>query len=70
MKRGGLVLLLALLAGLAAFYGLRWQRDRAERHHSGIALDSMPELTWLRSDLGLSEVQFMKVRELHLAYRP
>ncbi len=70
MKRGGFVLIIALLAGLVAFYGLRWQRERGHNYRSGIALDSMPELTWLEDDLGLSEAQVIQVRDLHQAYRP
>lgn len=30
----------------------------------------MPELTWVRSELGLTEEQFAKVSTLHAAYRP
>ena len=70
MKRGGLVLFAALVAGIGTFCGLRWQRGMAQGQHSGIALDSMPELAWLQRELGLSEAQLITVRALHLAYRP
>ena len=33
-------------------------------------LDSIPELAWLRVDLKLSDAQFAKASELHVAYRP
>jgi DNA-binding transcriptional regulator/RsmH inhibitor MraZ len=33
-------------------------------------LDSMPELSWVRSELKLSDDQFARVSELHAAYRP
>ncbi len=68
MKKGVLILLLALLAGLAAFCAMRWHQSAG--HHSGIVLDAMPELEWLRSELKLSDEQFSKVRALHIAYRP
>ena len=70
MKRGALVLAVALLAGLGAFYGLRWQRNHEHTKHTGVALDALPELTWLQSDLGLTDTQFAKVKELHRSYRP
>ena len=67
MKRGLLILFLALAAGLAAFFGMRSHKMGA---HHDVLLDSMPELAWIKTDLKLSEEQFAKVRELHAAYRP
>lgn len=69
MKKGALILLLALLAGLVAFCLMRWHRADSA-HAPGIVLDAMPELEWLRSELGLTDEQFSKVRALHVAYRP
>jgi hypothetical protein len=70
MKKGMLLLVVALVAGMAAFCFMRWQKGGAHSHHTGVALDSMPELAWLRTELQLSEAQFAKVKELHAAYRP
>ena len=70
MKKGVLVLIAAILAGAVAFCVMRWQK--VGHHHTGrgIALDTMPELVWLKRDLELTEEQFVKVRELHMGYRP
>ncbi len=70
MKKGSAILLFALLAGLLAFCTMRWRKAAENSHGEGIALDAMPELTWLRNELELTEAQFVKVRELHAAYRP
>jgi hypothetical protein len=67
MKRGFLMLALALAAGILAF-GLMRTCKMAERQ--GVHLDAMPELAWVRTELKLTDVQFAKVSELHAAYRP
>jgi hypothetical protein len=67
MKRGLLILILALAAGAAAFVVARSHRQSA---HSEILLDSMPELAWLRTELKLTEAQFRQASGLHTAYRP
>ena len=67
MKRGLLILILALAAGLAAFFGMRSHKMGASHD---VLLDSMPELAWIKSELNLSDEQFRKVREIHAAYRP
>lgn len=67
MKKGFLVLVLAIVAGVAAFGLMRSHKIEASR---GALLDSMPELAWIRSDLQLTDSQFAKVTELHMAYRP
>jgi hypothetical protein len=67
MKRVVLVLLVAVIAGLAAFF---WMRSYQRPERNGVMLDSMPELAWLRTDLKLSEQQFAEVSRLHAAYRP
>ncbi len=67
MKRPLLILLFFLLAGVAAFCVMRSQKS-AERQ--GVLLDNMPELSWVRSELKLTDEQFAKVAELHAAYRP
>ena len=71
MKKGLAVLIIALLAGLAAFCAMRWHRSGAAHSHGGgIVVDALPELEWLRKELELSDAQFEKVKELHAAYRP
>ncbi len=67
MKRGLLFLLVALAAGITAFCIARSHRQSA---HSGVLLDSMPELAWLRTELKLTDDQAAKAGELHVAYRP
>jgi hypothetical protein len=67
MKKGLLILILALVAGIAAFVVARSHRQSA---HNEILLDSMPELAWLRTELKLTEAQFRQASELHTAYRP
>lgn len=69
MKRGLLILLAALLAGLAGFAVIRWQSTPpvlTATHGSSL----LPELEWLRREFDLTEEQFAKTSELHLAYRP
>jgi len=67
MKKGLFILILALAAGAAAFVVARSHRQAA---HNEILLDSMPELTWLRTELKLTVAQFRQASELHNAYRP
>jgi len=67
MKRGLILLALALVAGVAAFYFTR-SHQMAERR--ALRLDAMPELAWVRTDLRLTDEQFAKISELHVAYRP
>jgi len=67
MKKGLLILVLALAAGVLAFWITR-SHQQAERQ--AVLLDSMPELAWLRVELKLSDEQFAKASELHVAYRP
>lgn len=67
MKKGLLILLVALVAGFAAFVISRSHRQGVD---SPVLLDSMPELAWLRGELGLSDRQFAEAGALHAAYRP
>ena len=67
MKKGLLIIVLALAAGLSAFWLTR-SHQQAERKE--VLLDSMPELLWLRGELRLSDEQFAKASALHTAYRP
>ena len=67
MNKGLLILALTLVAGVLAFWSMRTCK-MAERNE--VLLDSMSELTWVRSELKLTDAQFAKVSELHAAYRP
>ena len=67
MKRILILLAVALVAGVAAFCFTR-SHKMAERQE--LRLDAMPELTWIRTDLKLTDEQCAKVSALHVAYRP
>jgi hypothetical protein len=72
MKQGLLVLIVSLLVGLTGFIVSRQQcecawNERISRHESK---SQLPGLEWLRHEFDLSDEQFAKVSELHLAYRP
>jgi hypothetical protein len=67
MKKALIVVVIAIAAGLAAFCVMR---SYQQKERNGVMLDSMPELTWLRADLKLSDAQFAEVSRLHAAYRP
>jgi hypothetical protein len=67
MKKGLLILVLALAAGVLAFWITR-THQQVERQ--AVLLDSLPELAWLRVELKLSDEQFAKASALHVAYRP
>ena len=69
MKRGLWILVAALVAGIAGFAVIRWQSASpvmTETHGNSL----LPELEWLRREFNLTETQFAKASELHLAYRP
>ncbi len=67
MKKGALILLIAILSGACAFMLVRTSISHAK---SGSLLDTMPELSWVKSEFELSDDQFEKVQQLHEAYRP
>jgi hypothetical protein len=67
MKKGLLILAIATIAGVMAFCLMRSHKAAAV---GGPLLDSMPELAWVRTELKLTDEQFAKVSQLHLAYRP
>lgn len=67
MKKGLIILLLAVTTGILAFFLSRGKQQTA---HQPLLLDAMPELTWLKTDLALSEEQFSQVQQLHRKYRP
>jgi hypothetical protein len=67
MKKGLLILGVALLAGILAFF---LSRKHPSSSADPLLLDSLPELAWFRTDLGLTDQQFSKVEQLHRDYRP
>ncbi len=67
MIKVSMTVALALVAGVLAFFLMRSHKISARE---GVLLDSMPELTWMKNDLKLTDTQLAKVSELHLAYRP
>ena len=67
MKKGLLILVLAIAASILAFF---LTHSKSVTNTDPVFLDSMPELVWLRTDLKLSDEQFSKVEQLHRDYRP
>lgn len=67
MKRGLIMLVIALAAGTVAFC---WMRAIKSHGHHEVMMDSLPELAWIKSELEPDDAQFAKISELHAAYRP
>ncbi len=67
MNKGGLILLLGLLLGAAAFSGFYYLGTVSCRH---IMHEPQPELAWLKSEFGLSDAEFARITKLHEAYLP
>ena len=67
MKKPLVILIVAVIAGFAAF-GITRKHCAASNDHA--LLDELPELAWLHKELALTDDQFAKVGELHAAYRP
>lgn len=70
MKKGLLILMLAILTGVVTFTYVRSRPQVPRDHPAATLLEELPELAWLRKDLKLTDAQFEKVSELHVAYRP
>jgi len=72
MKRGLIILILAVTASTAAFFITRNQCQCDTRldatSHDGETM--LPELEWLHQELKLDDTQFAKVKAQHLAYKP
>jgi hypothetical protein len=72
MKRGLIILILAVAASSAAFFITRNQCQCGTRldatSHDGETM--LPELEWLHQELKLDDTQFEKVKAQHLAYKP
>lgn len=72
MKRGHGIIIVAVLAAIIGFAITQWPRRDGMMAHTALQDGSsrLPELEWLRHELKLTDAQFDKVAELHLAYRP
>jgi hypothetical protein len=72
MKRGQIILVVALAIGVCMFFCTRYWLP--ENRMTNVMLQErqslLPELEWLRQKLQLDEEQFEQVKALHLAYRP
>ena len=67
MKKAVLILAVSIVAGAMAFCLMR---SHQIAKHQGALVDSMPELTWVRTELKLNDEQFARVSKLHSDYRP
>ena len=74
MKRGLIILAIAVLLGVGMFFGSQLMlKPCACANTAQIPVESgslLPELEWLRLSLHLTDPQFAKVQALHLAYQP
>lgn len=72
MKRGLIILALAVTAFVTAFFVTRNQCQCGTRlnatSHDGQTM--LPELEWLHQEFKLDKSQFEKIKALHLAYKP
>jgi hypothetical protein len=64
MRRGALVLVLGLVVGVAAHVVY----FRLHKPYDPATLDG--QLGWMKTELGLSDAQFARIRELHQASSP
>lgn len=67
MKKGGLILLLGLMLGIAAFSGFYYL---GIAHGRNILQGPQPELAWLKKEFNLNETEFARITKLHEAYLP
>lgn len=74
MKRGLIILIVAVILGVGMFFGSRRMLrpcDCVQMAQMPVENGSLlPELQWLRVSLHLTDPQFEKVQALHLAYQP
>lgn len=66
-RYGVAILLSAVMIGAVAFFAASAHKTQLRQN---VLVDNLPELEWVRGELGLSNEQFEKVRELHVDYRP
>jgi hypothetical protein len=67
MKKGGLILLLGLLLGAAAFAGFYFLGTAPCRN---MMQEPQPELAWLKKEFNLPDADFARVTAMHEAYLP
>jgi len=67
MKKGGVILLLGLLLGAAAFAGFYYLGTAPCRN---MMHEPQPELAWLKKEFNLSDSDFVRVTAMHEAYLP
>lgn len=67
MKKGIIILVLGLLAGVAAYGCVYFVCMSPVR---SLQQSDKPELAWLKEEFNLSEADFKRVSELHAAYLP
>ena len=74
MKRGLIILIIAVTLGVGMFFGSQQMLkpcDCVNMAQMPVENGSLlPELEWLRISLHLADPQFEKVKALHLAYQP
>jgi hypothetical protein len=68
MRKIFIVMAVALGAGICAFAWVRAHKTAQQQSHA--LLETMPELSWLRQELDLSDSQFAEVSKLHAEYLP
>ncbi len=67
MNKGGLVVVLGLLLGTAAFAGVYYLGTASSR---SLMREPQPELAWLKKEFNLGDAEFARVTQLHEAYLP
>jgi hypothetical protein len=75
MLRGAIVVVLALLLGVAGFALMRWRQAANNHYHPAVSAQHGPdgqhqELEWLRAELKATDAQMAKIIPLHIAYHP
>jgi len=74
MKRGLIILIVAVMLGVGTYFGSQLMlKPCACENTTQMPVENgslLPELEWLRHSLHLTDPQFAKVQALHLAYQP
>ncbi len=67
MKKGLFILALGLVLGTAGFTGFYYFGTASCRQ---MMCEPQPELAWLKKEFKLSDAEFARISELHVAYLP
>src|SRR6266699_3898858 len=67
MKRGGFILVLGLVVAAAAYACVYLACTSSAR---SLQRSDKPELAWLKAEFDLSDAEFKRVSDLHVAYLP